>query len=214
MAEYTMELRAMAHNNNVFTFDYDFYDEDLKPKFEQTFIEHYFFEEIGFETIDKFKYRLRARLNEIMPYYKQLYATELASKEVNFLLNKDLKETFIREIDNLNTTTSNVDSNSNSILNSTGTGINSDTPEGSINDIEKYMSNASKSDNTDTSEMNGTSKADSTSEGKGKEKTELLSQGNIGITSSGSLLEDWRKVLININQLIINECQDLFMLVY
>lgn len=214
MAEYTLELRTMAHNNNVFTFDYDFYDDAMKPKFEQTFIEHYFFDEIGFETIDKFKQRLQAKLNRIAPYYAQLYLTEIEAKKANFMLNKDLKETFIREIDNLNTVLSNVDSTSNSEINSSGTSINSDTPEGSISDIERYMTNAMKNNGTDTTTQNGVSTANSTNTGKGTEKTELISQGNIGITSSGQLLLDWRKTLININEQIIDECKDLFMMVY
>ena len=46
------------------------------------------------------------------------------------------------------------------------------------------------------------------------EKTKLSSKGNIGITSSAELLEKWRKVIINIDDLIINECSDLFMQVY
>ena len=46
------------------------------------------------------------------------------------------------------------------------------------------------------------------------ERTKLSSKGNIGITSSSELLEKWRKVIINIDDLIINECSDLFMQVY
>ena len=47
-----------------------------------------------------------------------------------------------------------------------------------------------------------------------EEKTELLSQGNIGITSSAQLLKEWREVLINMDKIIIDSCNELFMKLY
>ena len=49
---------------------------------------------------------------------------------------------------------------------------------------------------------------------KSVEKTELISQGNIGITSSAQLLKEWREVLINMDKIIIESCNDLFMKIY
>ena len=46
------------------------------------------------------------------------------------------------------------------------------------------------------------------------EKTSFLSQGNIGVTSSAELLDKWRQVIINIDQLILNELEDLFLDIY
>ena len=46
--------------------------------------------------------------------------------------------------------------------------------------------------------------------GKQKETYELISQGNIGTTSSAELLDKWRECLINIDKIIIDECKDLF----
>ena len=42
----------------------------------------------------------------------------------------------------------------------------------------------------------------------------LKSQGNIGVTSSAELLEKWREVLINLDEIIIEDCRDLFMQIY
>ena len=50
--------------------------------------------------------------------------------------------------------------------------------------------------------------------GENEQLTELISKGNIGITSSAELLKQWRQVLINIDEMIIEECRDLFMLLY
>ena len=210
MSKYTLELRHIHETYKVFNFDYDFYiDNDvIKNNFEKKFIDEYYFNEIGMETVARFQHRLKTRLNKIMPYYKQLYQTELESKNINFLLNKDLVETFERSLE----------SNSNSLndLTVNNTGVNNNLESNIENgnaslDLETgSLTNVSKStltDNTNSSSVIN----DKTNQ---KETTNFISKGNIGITSSAELLEKWRKVLINIDELIINECSDLFMMVY
>ena len=46
------------------------------------------------------------------------------------------------------------------------------------------------------------------------EKTVLVSQGNIGITSSAELVQKWRDSVINLMQMLLESCRDLFMLVF
>lgn len=209
MAKYTIELNTLLKDDkfNVFDFEYDFYDEVLKPIFELKFKDYYRFYEIGFETVERFQHNLKAKLNLIMPYYKQLYQTELASKDINFLLNKDLKETFIRDIEG-NDTSNNVSSTvakSDSI--SKESYLDNGNADLSLTDgLTGISSNGSTGDTQ--------SKSDSTASNKSSEKTELISQGNIGITSSAELLERWRNTIINIDNMIIEECKDLFMLIY
>lgn len=209
MAKYTIELNTLLKDEkfNVFDFDYDFYDEVLKPIFEVKFKDYYRFHEIGFETVERFQHNLKAKLNLIMPYYKQLYETELASKDINFLLNKDLKETFIRDIEG-NDTSNNVSSTvakSDSI--SKESYLDNGNADLSLTDgLTGISSNGSTGDTQ--------SKSDSTASNKSTEKTELISQGNIGITSSAELLQKWRDTIINIDKMIIEDCKDLFMQIY
>lgn len=212
MARYTLELRTIYEDTNfkLFDFDYEFYDNDLKSNFESKFFEHYYFDEIGFPTIQKFKHMLKAKLNLIMPYYKQLYNIEVQSINVDFLLQKDLKETFVREIKNSSNMNGNISSNGNN--NSENININSDTPQSKIDDIEKYMSNASKDKAINSYNDSNTSSTDTSS--NGYEKTEFTSKGNIGVTSMATLVEKWREILINIDEMILNDLQDLFMQVY
>ena len=66
----------------------------------------------------------------------------------------------------------------------------------------------------DDNTFNSSSKSNSNEVRKQTETNTLTSKGNIGVTSSAELLEKWRKVIINIDELIINECYDLFMGVY
>ena len=213
MARYTLELRTLKEtpNYNLFDFDYELYDNNLKPVFEEKFFEYFYFDEIGYPTVQRFKHMLKSKLHMIMPYYKQLYETELRGKEIDFLLNKDLTETFIRDLTSNATATSTVESNgSNSGVND---GFQSNTPQSKlVQDIEHYMSSANR-DKT-SSNYNDNNSSNSATNNTGREETTLVSKGNIGITSSAELLEKWRKVIINIDELIFEDMQDLFMMVY
>ena len=280
MAKYTIDLYTLLKDDNfkIFNFDYDFYTDDIsiKQTFESKFIDRYMFNEIGFETVSRFKHYLKERLNSIAPYYKQLYETELKSKDIEFLLNKDLKETFIREIEleknvtndttmtNTNDTTSSSNENSNNSLTS-NTIENNDTTgnetksDNLVSDFKEsnldngnadlslnqgYLTNVNNKHDVTTSTSNNTlneNKENSITSSMQDEKTSnlstklkstgvnntinnenenqtetttLISRGNIGVTSSAELLKQWREVLINIDNLIIEECRDLFMYIY
>lgn len=226
MSSYTLELRHIHQTFKVFNFDYDFYTDSniIKSKFEQKFIDEYYFHEIGQETVARFQHRLRTRLNKIMPYYKQLYDTELASKDINFLLNKDLRETFERSLtgENRNTLTANVNSisdlthNENNITDNLESNIENgnaslDLDNGSLTNVSKNDVNTNSSTNNTVNDTTNQTVNDNITQ---SETTTLTSQGNIGITSSAELLDKWRSVLINIDQMIIDDCNDLFMQVY
>ena len=217
MAIYTIELRDIENCIcYLFPKNFPFYtdSEDLRQNFLQKFYDEYMFREIGFETVERFKRSLLGKLNKIMPYYTQLYHTELESKNINFMLNKDLIETFEREVSGSS------EVNSNSTTNATGTStVNSndimyDTPNSRIDDITKYPTQGSQGENNATSSSNATSSNNQTGENTQTEKTSLISKGNIGITSSAQLLKEWREVIINIDDMILNELEDLFMLFF
>lgn len=234
MAKYTIELNTLLKDEkfNVFDFDYDFYSEEAKPNFEQLFKDYYRFHEIGFETVERFQHNLKSRLNLIMPYYTQLYETEVKAKDINFLLNKDLKETFTRELTqsgsedsssqnsgtDISTNTSSTEASSNSTskesyLDNGNADIN--LTEGNLTGVSGNNSEGSTTSSSSTNNtISSTGSTNTTNSNNETESTTLLSQGNIGITSSAELLEKWRKTIININQLIIAECEDLFMRIY
>lgn len=253
MAKYTLELYTLLQDENfkLFDFNYDFYETTLKENFEAKFIDNYLFDEIGFETVKRFKHNLKNRLNLIMPYYLQLYKTQLEAENINFLLNKDLKETFVRDIigneEESLTTNYTGTNNSTSSNEYTGTNTNSSSTEANSdsNSKESYLDNgnadlsltdgltgvssndstgsttssSSTSDSNTTNSTSNTTDTNSSTSNKTngntmQEKTELISQGNIGITSSAELLEKWRNTIINIDKMIIDDCKDLFMQIY
>ena len=207
MSKYTLELRYLYEdeNFNLFDFPYNLYNNDLKPWFEEKFYQHFMFYEIGFDTIGMFKQRLMTKLNDIYPYYRQVYETEIRSKNIDFMLNKDLKESYIREL----TSNSNSNQESNVTSNSLST-AGQLTPSLIANSqkIDKFMDSAQK----DNSSSNSTSTGESN--GNSKEEYTLTSQGNIGITSSAELLTKWRETILNIDLMIFEECNDLFMKIF
>lgn len=208
MSKHTLEINQIVNDLDfkLFDFDYNLYDNELKSAFEKKFIDHFYFYEIGLTPIARFKKALQIKLNDIYPYFKQLYQTELRCKDIDFMLNKDLKEQYTREL----TGNSSVNQSSTSTSNDTSLNINNDTPQNKIDDLDQFMTSASK--NTDNSTMN--SSGTNSAENNSTETYSLVSQGNIGVTSSAELLEKWRSVLINIDQMIFEECNDLFMLIY
>ena len=212
MAKYTIELRAL--NNppffKLFDFEYDFYEESKKEQFEQKFIDYFYMREIEHATAEEFKHELRTKLNLIAPYYKQLYETELKSKNIEFLLNKDLKETFIREVESDTESLSNFNNESNGKAKVETLSTINDTPQNRIDDLDKYISSASKDKNTSDTSSSDNGSSISQNSNTAKEETTLISKGNIGTTSSAQLLRDWRDVLINIDMMILEECEELF----
>ena len=301
MANYTMTIAEMMNNTftrNIFPSDYEFYvdDEQLRKAFEDKFIRHFYYREIGFETPFMFIQKLESHLLLNMPYWKQLYATELEARGISFLLNKDLKESTTRELSGIesgvgnrtltneerqtlsststnngessskingesssstsgessSTTTDEISSTSQTSANnktsqlSDGvsnvsleqgylTGVNNeeqtntgtqDSQSTSKNTQEFTTTNTQESTTNNTQESTTTNSQESSGQGTQsqeetnrrentqKETITLISQGNIGITSSAQLLKEWRDVLINMDKIIIESCNDLFMKIY
>lgn len=237
MANITMTIAEMLSSpltEDIFPSEYPFYVDDVQGRkaFEGKFIKHYYYREIGFETPFMFTQKLESHLLINMPYWTKLYQTELESRNINFMLNKDLRETFIREIESENessgTNASQQNSSSSSSVNQSGTTSNNHK-EAMLNDgvamsslTEGYLTGAS-GDTGETTNIGSSNASDdiessgsSSQSGSEKvlEKTDLLSQGNIGVTSSAQLLKEWREVLIDMDKIIIESCNDLFLKIY
>lgn len=75
----------------IFDFDYPIFDDDYKIPLEKKIIRHFYLREIGFETVGLWKLKLNDKLNEIMPYFNQLYESELL--KFNPLIDVDVKTT-------------------------------------------------------------------------------------------------------------------------
>lgn len=60
----------------IFDFPYPIFDENYKQHLEEKILRHFYTREICVETYGLWKLRLEDKMNEIMPYYNQLYLSE------------------------------------------------------------------------------------------------------------------------------------------
>lgn len=98
MSKYTTELRYLVDQGFDFQLtEYPLFDESYRATLNKKILDHYRFREIGFETPGRFRHQLKTKLNEIMPYYNQLYNSQLL--EVNPLYTVDYTETSMKQTD-------------------------------------------------------------------------------------------------------------------
>lgn len=79
MSQYTTELRFLLKNfsdEKIFG-NYPIFDENYRESLNTKIKEFYYFDEIGFEPPAKFCQRMSTKMLMIMPYYNQLYESEL-----------------------------------------------------------------------------------------------------------------------------------------
>lgn len=201
----TLELRELIENGvKLWDFDYpSYYKGEDKKVFEQKVIDHYFFRQIGQETVGRFLHYFRAKIREIMPYYIQLYESEKLLKEREDPLESyKLVETMQRSTANKGTTKTKGTSTENREERF------SNTPQGSIDNLDRYMTEARK--NNDQASSSG----DSETNDNGSENYTLTRHGNIGDQPLGREIKILRDAFLNIDMMIIEELNDLFLKVY
>lgn len=149
------DVIALARDK-IFDFDYPIFDSDYKETLETKILNHYYTREIGVETVGLWKHFLDVKLNDIMPYYNQLYKSALLefdpfndvdyTKEGNKIDTENTTEnsngtnkmtgTVVDTTNNTETNSGSDTSNEqNTPKNSTWT-LYSDTPQGGIAGIQ------------------------------------------------------------------------------
>lgn len=182
MADYTIELRTIVENGTpIFDFPYDFYDESKRLQFEENFIRHFYFREIGCETIDRFKWYLADKMRVVFPYYNELFKS--ASIKYDVLDNYKLTETYTRIVESNNkgggvsstvgrlTDEQKTETDESRTTNTTGNIVDDKLDE--TTETGKSTTTSSETvdnDTTTTSTTNGTTK--STTESSGTKTTE------------------------------------------
>lgn len=184
----------------LFDFSFPFWSFNLNDKtaFQIKIIRHFYTREIGFETMGLFKLKLEDKLNEIMPYFNKLYAAN--NKEFNFLNTDEANENETAKIDTSANFTTNTDRNDNAISKY------SDTPQGSITDLEagNYMTNASIDE--------ASSKAQTAGQNNGEEsRTATRTYTGRRGASGGKLLSEYYEAQKNIDRMLFKELNVLFM---
>lgn len=205
--------------SKIFTSKVSFFDETYRSVLCQKILKHYYLREIGAETVGIWMLWMNTRLEEIMPYYNQLY--ESAKIEFDPMHDVDLTRKHERNVDGTSkedgTRTDNTtgkrtltgnrdtDSTGSSTRNTTSGSdetkrdLYSDTPQGAITGLESenYLTNARKI----TNNVNGTGNEETnTTENTGTNYSETEdTTGKVdGITSntgSSSTTEDYLETI-------------------
>lgn len=79
----------------IFSFSYPIFENTYKSVLETKILKHYYTREIGLESFGLWQLKLDTKLNEIMPYYNQMYKSTLM--EFNPLVNVDLTTKYGRQ---------------------------------------------------------------------------------------------------------------------
>lgn len=204
--------------DKIFDFSFPIFDEKYRKVLCTKILKHFYMKEIGQETVGLWKMRLDAKLNEIMPYYNQLYKSQLI--EINPFYDVDYVRTKKGEKNDIRRTNSNnKDSNSSSGSQSISS-INkfSDTPNGSLIgvDDDEYLTNARKNEQNSNYSQNASNIGEQNINENINTTDDYLEiiRGKNGSASNSSLLSEYRKTFLNIDMQIIEELYDLFMLIY
>lgn len=269
MANYTTQLRTIcesitgltegAGNDNtdsviasarplIFSFNYPVVTETPKEELETKIIRHYYMREIGCETYGQWKFFLENKMNEIMPYYNELYKS--ASLEFNPFEDVNYsKQHYGHEDGSSNSTNEFYDtskrtegttdkteyhSRDDTSRNDKHWEYYSDTPQGSVSRIDidgnNYLTNATKNTADDTGAIarsgydelkrTGSTTDESnnyrtinTGYGTNDNYTDTVT-GKMSAESYSNRLLEYRKTILNIDMMVIDELADLFMNIY
>ena len=179
----------------IFDFNFPIFSENHRAELEHKIIKHYYTREIGFETVGLWKLNLDRMLNEIMPYYNELYKS--AALEYN------IEDEYL-ELD---------------IFSGVNTSLSTDNSQttSTSNSIDRDFPQASYTPNTGDY---ATASAENETSGQGTNSTDVSATNDYTSTKKGrhksvpELIEDYRRVIINIDLKIIEDLNKLFMLIY
>lgn len=229
----TVELRELIESGvKLWDFEYpSYYKGDQKTAFEQKVIDHFFFRQIGQETTGRFLHQFRTKIREIMPYYIQMYESEALMKGIEDPFgNVDITETFTqtKKETSSGSASGTSESSSSGEGNRTKTGTESgsqkfsDTPQGSLANLDNYLTNATVDQksisDTESDSSSGSSSSESSSQSSGESSEELshtyTKKGNQGVNTYAHDMIELRQTFLNIDLMIINELNPLFLGVY
>jgi hypothetical protein len=220
MPTFTLELWRVLefYPENPVTFaniglhDYPIFDKAndgssvYRPLLNQKIVDHYHNREIGQETVNMFRFAMRRKMNEIMPYYNQLYRTTLI--EFDPMRTTDLRTVVTGETVQVAEATGHTENESTGGAGSRA--VQSQTPQMLLAGNKDYATSAA--DTTSTSE--NAASADETSNSTTEETNNATTEMTGYQAMPADLINSYRATLLNIDLMVIAELQELFMLVW
>lgn len=210
MAVYTTTIKTLIEHNFDFKMtEYPIFDESYRSILNNKILNHFYENEIGFETPALFRHYLNTTLNEIMPYYNTLYLKQKAlidKLEDNVNITEDFKGT--------STSSTNSNSNSQSTGSNNSKNLFQDTPQGELDtttlENQTYATNVTFNNNNSSNSINDSSNTS----GNGTNDYIKIVTGNNGARYNFEIINEIKNNLLNIDMMIINDLQSCFMQIY
>lgn len=207
--QYTLPLYEFLDENNSFIYPFEaefktLFPADYNVVIKAAIIQEFYYRQVGQYIPQKFLRRFHRLLNERQAAWIKLVDSEETVQPEYATRNYDITEERTQHVESENE--GNASSNSqtttsdsgNTTATSGGTSWVSDTPDGSVSDIETYMSSANKNqtNSTGTSETSGNATTDGSSQNTGSSSGDLTENihrfGNIGVTTFEKIIEGYR----------------------
>lgn len=218
---------------------YPLFNESYRDILNEKIIRRYWNREIAFETVEMFRFRMFAKMHEIMVYYNQLYdSTKIKFDPMSTMdiqTDAGTKTSTVGEgtADSTTSSTGSKDSThaeegNNNSTNAADTGsrsVSSTTPQNQLSrngdyadsmvDNNTESSNTSNAHNTgegsetSTSQDDGTSSGNTTSKGEQVGKTDSRTHGYQAVSSD--LLRKYRDTFLNIDMMVLDNLAGMFM---
>lgn len=211
MSNYTTELRRIGEAliDDALS-NYPIFSEEYRKTLNSKIKAHFWFNEIGHETIDIFLFQLKVKMNEIMPYYNQMYEAELVKRDPFLTLRMTSKNSSTGTTSA--TTESSEHGSSTSSTDAKSRAVQSETPQVMLSGNGDYATGAA-----DSTSLTGVK---SSSDGTGSQRSTSSSDGSGTGTQEGfsgsmaSLIQAHRDAIVNIDMMVIAQLEPLFMLVW
>lgn len=221
MAIFTTELGTLIGTGfDIGLRDYPIHDERYRSTLNDLITEHFFFREIGLETPALFKRFLNRKMAEIMPYYNELFKSQLISFDP--LYNVNITTHATTDVTNDQTATTHRDESVNAAANGTSAdtansrSVFSQTPQTQLAGNEDYATNLTDATSAGTGETSSTQESasviDETADTGATSLTDYVNtvSGYSGQHPAAAIME-FRQSLINVNLMILDELETLFM---
>lgn len=231
MADYTLTLGNLIDRGfdtdeklHLSSAYYPIFDESYREKLNEKIVAHYALREIGSETPQMFVFYLGRTMREQMDYFNQLYMS--AQRRFDPFVTSDIRQ----EMDSTSTNESSgkssgsqtnestANSTSDTTADNSSMTFNSEFPQTRIDDFRKFATSASQTDSTGNTHTS--TSQDSTATATSQSTTDYSHSSDKGnsvahtLGTSGSqsqLLQDWRNTMLNIDLMVIDSLEGLFL---
>lgn len=207
--------------NRIFP-PFEIFDESYRPVLETKILKHFYTREIGSESFGLWQLRLDAKLSIIMPYYNKLYKAINIDIPVIDNVDMNVEHNIGRNADTKVNDNTDITANSQTTTGTTSISKirHSDTPQGSLQNLEsnEYMTDATISDSTQS--VNSITSSSSNSTGNSNTSANSTEEyvehrwGKEGTVTYISMVNEYVEKMKNVDAMLIRELEDLFIQIW